>query len=33
MLMVDATTVIKPDATTKNGIIHVIDMVLTIPRV
>jgi uncharacterized surface protein with fasciclin (FAS1) repeats len=32
-LMVDDATVIKADITTKNGIIHVIDTVLTIPQV
>lgn len=32
-LIVDVATVVKPDVTTKNGIIHVIDTVLTISRV
>lgn len=32
-LMVDDATVVKADVTTKNGIIHVIDTVLTIPQV
>jgi uncharacterized surface protein with fasciclin (FAS1) repeats len=32
-LMVDDATVIKADVTTKNGIIHVIDTVLTVPEV